>query len=209
MTKRRKRIIKVGFVLVAAYTLFACKKTTVKKQTASNSTTEPQKANTGGGGSPSGGGGSGIIEIFEYYGDNTGINVDFTSHSIISRPTNGVGIETGIGNSFCEYWVYDSNNNLKVYCKNTRSGLHPNYQNAFNSNNHLPNFSKRILPGNYRLVYKNISATGVNQTLLFGLITNNANEQINEVVSSGQTVERNITIYNSESSFKLNNNVYN
>lgn len=205
--KGRKRLILIALIVVV-YSLFCCKKTNVSN-TIKTTTTDSQNANTDGGGST--GGGTGFVEIFEYYGDNTGMMIDFPSHSIVSKPVSNIGVDLGVANSFCEYWIYDSNNNLKVYCKNTRSGLHPNYANAFNSNNHLSNYSKRLAPGTYRLVYKNISTdTGVNQTLLFGLIANNANEQLNEVVTSGNTVERTLNIYNSETSnFKMNNNVYN
>lgn len=205
--KGRKRLIIIA-AIITLYSLFCCKKTriTTNKNT---TTTDPQNANTGGivvGGNT----GSGYVEIFEYYGNNTGEDIDFTSHSIVSKPVANIGVDLGVANSFCEYWVYDSNNNLIVYCKNTRSGLHPNYANAFNYNNHLPQYSKKLPVGTYRLVYKNISTDSVNQTLLFGLIANNANDIINTVVTSGATYEGYFTIYLSEnSSFKMNNNVYN
>ena len=148
-------------------------------------------------------------EIFNYYGNDTGMMVDFSSHSIVSKPVNIVGGDVGNANSFCEYSVYNASGVLVVYCKNTRSGLHPNYSNTFNHNNHLPQFSKRLPPGTYTLVYKNISTEPVAQELLFGIISNNGNDQINENVASGQTVNRTFNIYNdSNSHFKLNNNVY-
>lgn len=149
------------------------------------------------------------VEIFNYTGDNTGEDVDFSSHSIVSKPVSNVGVDLGVANSFCEYWVYDTNNVLKLYVKNTRSGLHPNYANSFNHNNHLPQFSKKLSAGAYRLVYRNISTdAGVRQRLTFGLIQNNGIDQINEDVMTGEEVERTINIYISESShFKLNNNV--
>ncbi|RFS16703.1 hypothetical protein [Emticicia sp. C21] len=134
------------------------------------------------------------------------INFDFPSHSVVMMPVTYVGVDKGVANSFCEYWLYTKSGELVCYCKNTISGLHPVYGNSFNANNHLPAFTKKIGYGEYRLVYKNISSAPVKQDLIFGLIANNGKDQINTKVLSGETKEYWITIYPSTSEFKMNNN---
>jgi hypothetical protein len=134
------------------------------------------------------------------------INFDFPSHSIVMMPVTYIGVDKGVANSFCEYWLYTKSGQLVCYCKNTISGLHPVYGNSFNANNHLPEFTKKIGYGEYRLVYKNISKTPVKQDLIFGLIINNGKDQIDTQVLSGETREYWIKIYPSTSEFKMNNN---
>lgn len=134
------------------------------------------------------------------------INFDFPSHSIVMMPVTYVGVDKGVANSFCEYWLYTKSGELVCYCKNTISGLHPVYGNSFNANNHLPEFTKKIGYGEYRLVYKNISKVPVKQDLIFGLIVNNGKDQIDTKVLSGETREYWIKIYPSTSEFKMNNN---
>ncbi|HEY1054133.1 hypothetical protein [Emticicia fontis] len=134
------------------------------------------------------------------------INFDFPSHSIVMMPVTYVGVDKGVANSFCEYWLYTKSGELVCYCKNTVSGLHPVYGNSFNANNHLPEFTRKIGYGEYRLVYKNISKVPVKQDLIFGLIANNGKDQIDTKVLSGETKEYWISIYPSTSEFKLNNN---
>ena len=147
-------------------------------------------------------------QIFNFYNITPpDISFSFPSHSIVMIPVTYVGIDTGEGNSFCEYWLYTKAGQLVCYCKNTVSGLHPVYANSYNANNHLPEYTKKIGYGEYRLVYKNISKAAVRQDLIFGLITNEGKDQIDTKVDSGQTKEFLITIFpSSTSSFKLNNN---
>lgn len=145
--------------------------------------------------------------IFEFY-DITSPDMacSFPSHSIVMIPVSYVGKDVGVANSFCEYWLYTKDGKLVCYCKNTVSGLHPVYGNAVNTNNHLPEYTKKIAFGEYRLVYKNISKVPVKQDLIFGLIINQGKDQIDTKVDSGETREFWIKIYPSESNFKLNNN---
>ncbi len=147
-------------------------------------------------------------QFFEFY-DITppDISISFPSHSIVMIPIHAVGKELGVGNSFCEYWLYTKDGKLVCYCKNTQSGLHPIYGNSFNANNHLPQFTKKIGYGDYRLVYKNISKVPVRQDLIFGLILNQGKDQVDVKVDSGETKEFWIKIYPTETShFKMNNN---
>lgn len=147
------------------------------------------------------------VHIFDFHAITPpDINFDFPSHSIVMMPVTYVGVDKGIANSFCEYWLYTKSGELVCYCKNTISGLHPVYGNSFNANNHLPEFTKKIGYGEYRLVYKNISKEPVKQDLIFGLIANNGKDQINTKVLSGETKEYWISIYSSTSEFKMNNN---
>jgi hypothetical protein len=146
-------------------------------------------------------------QIFEF-NDITSpdISISLPSHSIVSIPVNIVGKDVGVANSFCEYWLYTKDGKLVCYCKNTVSGLHPVYANSFNDNNHLPQFTKKIAYGDYRLVYKNISKVPVRQDLVFGTIISEAKDQIDVKVDSGETREYWIKIYPSTSDFKMNNN---
>lgn len=145
--------------------------------------------------------------IFNFYQvTSPDITFDFPSHSVVMLPVTYVGVDKGIANSFCEYWLYTKSGELVCYCKNTVSGLHPVYGNSFNANNHLPEFSKKIGYGEYRLVYKNISKDPVKQTLIFGLIANYGKDQVDTYVLSGETKEFWIKIYPSTSEFKMNNN---
>jgi hypothetical protein len=147
------------------------------------------------------------VQIFEFY-DITppDVSINFPSHSIVSMPVNIVGKDIGVANSFCEYWLYTKDGKLVCYCKNTVSGLHPVYANSFNDNNHLPQFTKKIAYGDYRLVYKNISKVPVRQNLIFGTIISEARDQIDVKVDSGEIREYWIKIYPSTSNFKMNNN---
>jgi len=146
-------------------------------------------------------------QIFEFYGiTSPDISISLPSHSIVMMPVNSVGKDIGVANSFCEYWLYTKDGKLVCYCKNTVSGLHPLYANSFNTNNHLPQFTKKIAFGEYRLVYKNISKVPVRQDLVFGTIVSENKDQIDVKVDSGETREFWIKIYPSESSFKMNNN---
>lgn len=146
-------------------------------------------------------------QIFEFYGiTSPDISISLPSHSIVMMPVNSVGKDIGVANSFCEYWLYTKDGKLVCYCKNTVSGLHPVYANSFNTNNHLPQFTKKIAFGEYRLVYKNISKVPVRQDLVFGTIVIENKDQIDVKVDSGETREFWIKIYPSESSFKMNNN---
>lgn len=146
-------------------------------------------------------------QIFEFYGiTSPDISISLPSHSIVMMPVNIVGKDVGVANSFCEYWLYTKDGKLVCYCKNTVSGLHPLYANSFNTNNHLPQFTKKIAFGEYRLVYKNISKVPVRQDLVFGTIVSENKDQIDVKVDSGETREFWIKIYPSESSFKMNNN---
>lgn len=146
-------------------------------------------------------------EIFEFYAiTSPDISISLPSHSIVMIPVTNVGKDIGVANSFCEYWLYTKDGKLVCYCKNTVSGLHPVYGNSFNTNNHLPQFTKKIAYGEYRLVYKNISKDPVRQDLVFGTIISENKDQINVKVDSGETREFWIKIYPSESSFKMNNN---
>lgn len=147
------------------------------------------------------------VQIFEFY-DTTSpdISISFPSHSIVIIPVTNVGKDIGVANSFCEYWLYTKDGKLVCYCKNTVSGLHPVYGNSFNTNNHLPQFTKKIAYGEYRLVYKNISKDPVRQDLVFGTIMSENKDQINVKVDSGETREFWIKIFPSESNFKMNNN---
>ena len=145
--------------------------------------------------------------IFNFYAITPPeINFHFPSHSVVMMPVNNIGVDMGIANSFCEYWLYTKSGELVCYCKNTVSGLHPVYGNSFNANNHQEQFKKKIGYGEYRLVYKNISKVPVKQDLIFGLIANNGKDQIDTKVLSGETKEFWISIYPSASEFKLNNN---
>ncbi|RYU96688.1 hypothetical protein [Emticicia agri] len=145
--------------------------------------------------------------IFNFYAVTPpDINFDFPSHSVVMMPVTYVGVDKGVANSYCEYWLYTKSGELVCYCKNTISGLHPVYGNSFNTNNHLPEFTKKIGYGEYRLVYKNISKVPVKQDLIFGLIANNGKDQVDTKVLSGETKEFWITIYPSTSEFKMNNN---
>lgn len=147
------------------------------------------------------------IQIFEFYDVTTPeMTIHFPSHSIVMIPVNIVGKDVGVANSFCEYWLYTKDGKLVCYCKNTLSGLHPVYGNSFNTNNHLPQFTKKIAYGEYRLVYKNISKEPVRQDLVFGTIISENKDQINVKVDSGETREFWIKIFPSESNFKMNNN---
>jgi hypothetical protein len=147
------------------------------------------------------------VHIFYFYAVTPpDINFEFPSHSVVMIPVSNVGVDKGIGNSYCEYWLYTKSGELVCYCKNTVSGLHPVYGNSFNPNNHLPEFTKKIGYGEYRLVYKNISKVPVKQDLIFGLIANNGKDQIDTKVLSGETREYWINIYPSTSEFKMNNN---
>lgn len=146
-------------------------------------------------------------QIFNFYTvTSPDINFHFPSHSIVMMPVTNVGVDKGVANSFCEYWLYTKSGELVCYCKNTVSGLHPVYGNSFNANNHVEQFKKKIGYGEYRLVYKNISKAPVKQDLIFGLIANNGKDQIDTKVLSGETKEYWISIYPSSSEFKLNNN---
>lgn len=146
-------------------------------------------------------------QVFEFYNiTSPDIAFSFPSHSVVMIPVSFVGKDVGIANSFCEYWLYTKDGKLVCYCKNTVSGLHPIYANNVNTNNHLPQFTKKIAFGEYRLVYKNISKVPVKQDLIFGLILNQGKDQIDTKVNSGETKEFWIKIFPSESSFKLNNN---
>ena len=146
-------------------------------------------------------------QIFEFYGiTSPDISISLPSHSIVMMPVNSVGKDIGVANSFCEYWLYTKDGKLVSYCKNTVSGLHSVYANSFNTNNHLPQFTKKIAYGEYRLVYKNISKVPVRQDLVFGTIVSENKDQIDVKVDSGETREFWIKIYPSESSFKMNNN---
>ncbi len=146
-------------------------------------------------------------QIFEF---NTITSPDilfsFPSHSIVMIPVTYIGIDKGVANSFCEYWLYTKDGKLVCYCKNTVSGLHPVYANTFNANNHLPEYTQKIGYGEYHLVYKNISKVPVRQDLTFGLIINQGKDQIDTTVDSGETKEFWINLYPSTSIFKLNNN---
>lgn len=145
--------------------------------------------------------------IFQFYEITPpDITFSFPSHSIVMIPVSNVGVDKGVANSFCEYWLYTKDGRLVCYCKDTISGLHPVYGNSFNTNNHLPEFSKKIGYGEYRLVYKNISTAPVKQDLIFGLIINQGKDQIDTKAYSGETKEFWIKIYPSDSAFKLNNN---
>lgn len=146
-------------------------------------------------------------QIFEFY-DITSpeMSIHLPSHSIVMIPTTNVGKDAGVANSFCEYWLYTKDGKLVCHCKNTVSGLHPVYANSFNTNNHLPQFTKKIAYGEYRLVYKNISKDPVRQDLVFGTIISENKDQINVKVDSGETREFWIKIFPSESNFKMNNN---
>ncbi len=145
--------------------------------------------------------------VFNFYPiTSPDIMFSFPSHSVVMMPVSYVGIDLGVANSFCEYWLYTKSGELVCYCKNTVSGLHPVYGNSFNANNHLPEFSKKIAYGEYRLVYKNISTDPVKQTLIFGLIANYGKDQVDTEVLSGETKEFWIKIYPSTSEFKMNNN---
>lgn len=147
------------------------------------------------------------VQIFEFYDiTSADISISFPSHSIVIIPVTNVGKDIGVANSFCEYWLYTKDGKLVCYCKNTVSGLHPVYGNSFNTNNHLPQFTKKIAYGEYRLVYKNISKDPVRQDLVFGTIASESKDQINVKVDSGETREFWIKIYPSESNFKMNNN---
>jgi hypothetical protein len=70
----------------------------------------------------------------------------------------------------------------------------------------LPQFTKKIAYGDYRLVYKNISKVPVRQDLIFGTIISGARDQIDVKVDSGEIREYWIKIYPSTSDFKMNNN---
>lgn len=147
------------------------------------------------------------VQIFEFYDiTSADISISFPSHSIVIIPVTNVGKDIGVANSFCEYWLYTKDGKLVCYCKNTVSGLHPVYGNSFNTNNHLPQFTKKIAYGEYRLVYKNISKDPVRQDLVFGTIMSENKDQINVKVDSGETREFWIKIFPSESNFKMNNN---
>jgi hypothetical protein len=147
------------------------------------------------------------VQIFEFYDiTSPDVSINFPSHSIVSMPVNIVGKDIGVANSFCEYWLYTKDGKLVCYCKNTVSGLHPVYANSFNDNNHLPQFTKKIAYGDYRLVYKNISKVPVRQDLIFGTIISEAKDQIDAKVDSGEIREYWIKIYPSTSDFKMNNN---
>lgn len=147
------------------------------------------------------------VHIFNFYAITPpDINFAFPSHSIVMMPVTNVGIDKGVANSYCEYWLYTKSGELVCYCKNTVSGLHPVYGNSFNANNHLPEFSRKIGYGEYRLVYKNISKVPIKQDLIFGLIVNNGKDQVDTKVLSGETKEYWIRIYPSTSEFKMNNN---
>lgn len=147
------------------------------------------------------------VHIFNFYAvTSPDINFDFPSHSVVMMPVTYIGVDKGVANSYCEYWLYTKSGQLVCYCKNTISGLHPVYGNSFNTNNHLPEFTKKIGYGEYRLVYKNISKVPVKQDLIFGLIANNGKDQIDTKVLSGETKEFRINIYPSTSEFKMNNN---
>lgn len=147
------------------------------------------------------------VQIFEFYDiTSPDISISFPSHSIVMIPVTNVGKDIGVANSFCEYWLYTKDGKLVCYCKNTVSGLHPVYGNSFNTNNHLPQFTKKIAYGEYRLVYKNISKDPVRQDLVFGTIASESKDQINVKVDSGETREFWIKIFPSESNFKMNNN---
>jgi hypothetical protein len=146
-------------------------------------------------------------KIFEFYAITPpDISFSFPSHSIVMIPVTYVGIDKGVANSFCEYWLYTKDGKLICYCKNTMSGLHPVYANSFNPNNHLPEFTQKIGYGEYRLVYKNISKVPVRQDLIFGQIINENKDQIDTKVDSGETKEFWIKVFPTTSSFKLNNN---
>ena len=146
-------------------------------------------------------------QVFEFYDiTSPDASISFPSHSIVSIPVNVVGKDVGVANSFCEYWLYTKDGKLVCYCKNIVSGLHPVYANSFNDNNHLPQFTKKIAYGDYRLVYKNISKVPVRQDLVFGTIISEAKDQIDVKVNSGETREYWIKIYPSASDFKMNNN---
>lgn len=146
-------------------------------------------------------------QIFEFY-DVTSpeMTIHLPSHSIVMIPISNVGKDVGVANSFCEYWLYTKDGKLVCYCKNTVSGLHPVYANSFNTNNHLPQFTKKIAYGEYRLVYKNISKDPVRQDLVFGTIISENKDQIDVKVDSGETREFWIKLYPSTSNFKMNNN---
>ena len=146
-------------------------------------------------------------QVFEFYAITTpDISFSFPSHSIVMIPVTYVGIDKGVANSFCEYWLYTKDGKLVCHCKNTVSGLHPVYANSTNANNHLPEFTKKIGYGEYRLVYKNISKVPVRQDLIFGQIIMENKDQIDTKVDTGETKEFWISIFPTMSSFKLNNN---
>ncbi len=144
-------------------------------------------------------------QIFEFYETSSpDILFYFPSHSVVM--IQGDVNKMGVANSFCEYWLYSKTGKLVCHCKNTVSGLHPVYANSFNANNHLPEYTKKISFGEYRLVYKNISKVKVKQELQAGLIINENKDQVDLEVNSGETKEFWINIYPSTSHFKLNNN---
>ena len=146
-------------------------------------------------------------KIFEFYAITPPeVSFSLPSHSIVMMPVTYVGIDKGVANSFCEYWLYTKDGKLVCYCKNTVSGLHPVYANSVNANNHLPEFTKKIGYGEYRLVYKNISKVPVRQDLIFGQIIKENKDQIDTKIDSGETKEFCISIFPTTSSFKLNNN---
>ncbi len=146
-------------------------------------------------------------EIFEFFEVTAPeMSIHLPSHSIVMIPVTNVGKDVGVANSFCEYWLYTKEGKLVCHCKNTVSGLHPVYANNFNTNNHLPQFTKKIAYGEYRLVYKNISKDPVRQDLVFGTIISENKDQIDVKVDSGEIREFWIKIYPSTSNFKMNNN---
>jgi hypothetical protein len=143
---------------------------------------------TGGNGSTGGtGGGGGVSQnfLFEFNQPTNGnqlptnnepygngyIQFQFAPWSIISKEANSTNAQL---QTWIEFKLYDSANNVICNLFDRRANYHPNYIPFFpsgtelRSNNHLPEFRKYLRYGNYRLQIKNISPNNVTQNLRLG-----------------------------------------
>lgn len=170
-------------IAVLGFILYACTRKTEET---------PKPTYTGGGSSGTGGtGGTGgnnvvipanfIFDFVQKYNSNplpsSGpygngyVQFQFASWSIISSEANSTNAQL---QSWIDFKLFDSDNNLVCYILDKRANYHPNYISYFpsgtdlRSNNHLADFNKYLPYGAYRLEIKNISPNNVNQNLRLG-----------------------------------------
>jgi hypothetical protein len=170
---------------------------------------------------------SGGSTRFDFYGNSNGQSyptglkngngyetMSFSTHSITQKNelTNLV--------SMCRYKITDSQGKVVMFVEDTRGGFHPCHNNpncnsVLRGNNHPDDSNRYLAEGNYTIEYSNITnhSTNMPQRLQLWYQDQNTLEyKINEVVNNGETVTRNFSITNTNSTpnayFKLNSNVF-
>lgn len=163
---------------------------------------------------------SGGTTKFDYYGKSNGLpmptgNKNGNGYETVAFSSHSTTVGSGYSGivSKCRYKITDAQGNVVIFVDDSRGGFSSTYGNNLRSNNH-PDDCTRYLPvGVYTLEYSNTSNAGVNvpQSLKFWLQSAQNTYQIDEVVNSGSTVIRTITISDTGTQtnafFKLNNNL--